>query len=326
MERFGWCFIGAGRIAERVLADFPRAQGAYLASVHAGHIESARALALRHGAKAYEAFDDAVLDPAVQAVYIATPHMLHAKQAIDVLRLGKPVLCEKPIAMNLRETQAMIGVSRDAGQYLLEGMWTRFNPVIRQVIDWIAQGRIGRVRMLEAAFATRIKGDQPARLFDPAMGGGALLDIGIYTLALARFIFGAKPDAIDAQATMTDSGVDAQCAMTLRYGNDALARLYTAIRVDAPSDAVIYGEKGRIVIPRFALAERATLTTAEGSECFAPEKVGEGFEHEFIAAMEDIRAKRLENALVSHRVTLDVMEMMDAVRAKIGMRFAQDGV
>lgn len=324
-QSFGWCFVGAGRIAERVVADFPYADHAYVASVYAREgSKTARAFAEKTGATAYETLDAALLDPFVRGVYVATPNDTHRLYAEAALRCGKAVLCEKPFALSAAQARSMIALAREQGVYLMEGMWTRFNPAIRQALRWLEGGRIGRVRMLQADFSFAAGQDAPSRLFDLAQGGGGLLDVGVYTLALARMVFGRQPDAIKATADFAPSGVDAQCAMLLRYGDGAIAQLYAGLELKTAGDALIHGEHGTIRIPGFAMPKQAILTTPGGTETYDAHRRGEGFQYEFNAVMADVRAGKLENSLVTHAFTLDVMETLDAVRARIGLRFPQE--
>lgn len=321
-QPFGWCFIGSGRITDRVYADFHRMDGAYVASVYSRNFEHAQALAERTGATAYRTLQEAVQDPRVQAVYVATTNNAHCPQTLEALELGKPVLCEKPFAMDAGEAGRMIDTARARGLYLMEGMWTRFNPVICQVRRWIDEGAIGRVVGLEATYAFRAEPDPTSRMYDKALGGGSLLDLGVYTQALSRIVFGEKPARVQAMAEMTDTGVDAQCAVTMQYESGAVARLFSGIRNQSVNDAMIYGETGRIHISeQFPLPKVAELTSPAGTWTYDGGVQGEGFMYEFNAVMADIRAGRLENELVTHRYTLDVMEVMDEVRKQIQLRW-----
>lgn len=323
---FGWCFIGAGKIVRRVLADFPFMDGAYVAAVYSRTPETAQALAAQTGATAYAALEDALADPAVQAVYVATPHDTHQLYTEAALRHGKPVLCEKPFGINAAQVRSMVDLARRQGVYLMEGMWTRHNPAIRQALQWIDEGRIGSVRLLEADFAFQSNPKTaPARMLDPSMGGGALLDIGVYPVALARMVFGRAPQRIQALGNINAHGVDSQCAMAFGYEGGGVAQMYTGSEVSTPGDAMIRGDGGTICIPRFAIPDKAILHTADGEEVFDAGKQGEGFQFEFDAVMNDVLAGRLENEYVTHQFSLDVMEATDRVREAIGLRYPQDG-
>lgn len=318
---FGWCFIGAGKITERVLKDFPLMDGAFLATVYSRTPENAKRTAALAGARACATLEEAVSDPAVQAVYVATTNNMHKEHTLAALRLGKPVLCEKPFALNRAEAQEMIALAHAKNLYLMEAMWTRFNPVIQKGLAWIAEGRIGAVRGMSADFAFQMAKDGPARIQQRAYGGGGLLDLGVYTLALTQFVFGRKPSKISAVGALTDEAVDAQCAMTLQYDDGAIARLFASIEVSSGNDAIIYGEKGKITFPGFVFANTVLLEAGADKDSFSIEKPDDGYHFEFNAVMADILAGRLENEWITHQYTLDLMEIMDTVRSQIGVRY-----
>ncbi|MFV0400653.1 MAG: Gfo/Idh/MocA family oxidoreductase [Oscillospiraceae bacterium] len=317
-KTFGWCFIGAGGLVPRVMADFGYTKSGYLATMYSRTKSSTDALTARYGGRSCSTIEEAILDPNVQAVYVVTPNSVHREHTLKALELGKPVLCEKPFAMNVRETKEMLALAKEKGLFLMEGMWTRFNPAIRQALAWVREGRIGRVLSLSADFASLAS---DGRVFQLELGGGGQVDVGVYTVAFAQFVFGEKPVRVEAVAQMTDSGVDGQCAVTFQYADGAVARLYSAIQVQTPHDAWIYGEKGMIRLPKFWAPDTAELLVDSQKEVFESHKQGEGFQYEFDAAMEDILAGRLENELVSHAYTLQVMELLDEIRGKIGLRY-----
>ena len=310
---FGWCFIGAGGITERVMNDFPHAQGSYPAAVWSRNFENAKKFAQAHGAKAYEEAAGAICDPDVKAVYIATPHPWHKEYSLLALRHKKPVLCEKPVTMNSAEALEIMEEAKKSGVYFAEGMWTRHNPCIKKILEWIKEGRIGKVRSLNAAFSFAAPPDPAGRLLNPALGGGALLDVGVYVIALSQFIFGgAKPDSILASAVNASTGVDGAVAMTLAYG-DAIARLYCGVIASEPDCAIISGEEGYIYVPKFWAPRAASLNSKSLTEKFAPEFEGEGFQFEFDAIRNDILAGKTENEFLTREYSLRVMKIIDEV-------------
>ncbi len=313
---FGWLFIGAGSIARRVLPDLARTRGGYLAAICSGRGDTARALAKEHGARAYDDLEQAFRDPGVRAVYVATPNHLHRAHTLAALQHGFPVLCEKPFALSLSEADEMIDMAEQKNLLLMEGMWTRFNPCVEKAVQWAREGRIGRVLSLTADFAGRVN-PSVARIHQPAMGGGALLDVGVYTVAMAQTLFGMAPERMEAVGTFTEAGVDAQCALTLRYQSGAIARLFSAIEVSTPHDAWIYGETGRIYLKRFWNPDAVRLITEDGEETYQPEKIGEAFYHEFNHFMDMERAGKKESTVVSHAYTRTVMHILDEAAAKL---------
>ena len=317
-ESFGWCFIGCGKIARRAADDFLHcAPGTHLATVYARNAERARAFAANYGAQACDTPEKAILAPDVRAVYVCTTNPSHKAYCLLALRLGKPVLCEKPVALDLPEAREVVETARKQGVYYMEGMWTRHLPAVRQALDWARQGAVGRLKSLSAVFAMSFPFDPTHRLFDPAQGGGAMLDIGVYTLALAHAVFGVMPEVAQAVTEWAPTGVDSAMACALRYPGGALARLYFSTDAMEPNDAFIVGESGRIVLPQpFWAARQACLYTADrADETFCGDHPGTGMQYEFDAARADIEAGRLENALVTHDMTLGVMALMDRLRA-----------
>ena len=314
---FGWCFIGSGNITRRVLADILEyGNGGYPASVYSKTYENALGFAKKYGASAYRTAEEALMDPNVRAAYICTTHPSHNKYTVMALNMGIPVLCEKPAAMNASEAREMIEAAARNNTYFMEAMWTRHNPVIRQVIECVRQGRIGPVHTVNASFSYSHPFDPRSRLFDPDNGGGSLLDIGVYTIAFAQSVFTEMPASVMACADFAPTGVDTSCAMIFKYADGAVARLFSGTVVREPDDAYIGGENGYIFVPHFWAPKRAVVCVNN-----EPEQIleggfdGEGFQFEFDAAKEDILAGRKENALVTHKFTLDVMELVDRVNA-----------
>lgn len=317
MSKFGWCFIGSGSITERVMKDIPQTNGSYPAAVWSHNFKNAQKFAEKYGAVAYKTAEEAIGDPAVKAVYVATPHPFHHDYALLALRQGKPVLCEKPLAMNLAEAQEMVNVARGNGTYLLDGLWTRHNPVIKQVLAWVKEGRIGKVRTLQASFSFYSPFNPNSRLHIPELGGGALLDVGVYVIALARFLFAGSPVDLTALADFSPLKIDTLCSMQFKYADGAIARLFGGITASEPQDAYIAGEDGHIFIPTFWKPKSAFLHTKNGTETFESGFPGEGYQFQFDAAMTDILTGKKENELVNHRMSLDIMEIIDKVMEKI---------
>ncbi|MDR1540081.1 MAG: Gfo/Idh/MocA family oxidoreductase [Clostridiales bacterium] len=316
---FGWCFIGSGRITDRVLNDLlPYANGSYPAAVYSKTYENALRFARTHGAKAYASADAAMSDPDVKAVYICTTNPSHKDYAIMALRRGLPVLCEKPAALSLDDARRIIAASKDSDAYFMEGMWTRHNPVIKRVLSWIEEGRIGKVRSLSASFSFWHDYNPNSRLFDPAQGGGALYDVGIYVIALSRFVFNEMPESVKAFADFAPSGVDSLAAMIFKYPGGGISRLFAGVSADEPDDAVISGEKGYIRIPHFwaPKTSRLVLKKPDGDlgleEHYTPGFPGEGFQFEFNAVKDDVLAGRKENSLMTRELTLSMAELMEA--------------
>lgn len=324
---FRWGILGTGSIARQFAAGLAALPDHALAAVGSRSQASADAFAARHGAaRAHASYEALAADPAVDAIYIATPHPLHRDNAVLCLDHGKAVLCEKPFAVTGDQAEAMIAAARRSRRFLMEAMWTRFLPATRQVARWLADGAIGVPRLLAIDFGFRCGWDPASRLLSPALAGGALLDVGIYTLDYAHLVFGRQPDAFTAKAHLGETGVDEQTAIVASYPGGALASLTCAIRTNTPHDVWIHGTEGRIHVPNFWRATAATLIPA-GKE---PQTAtlpfgGNGYEYQAAEVARCVRAGLAESELMPLAETLATMRTMDAIRAQIGLRYPLEG-
>ncbi|MFC1714337.1 Gfo/Idh/MocA family protein [Candidatus Poribacteria bacterium] len=272
----------------------------------------------------YGSYADLANDPDVDAIYVATPHPFHKECTILCLKAGKAVLCEKPFAVNAEQVKEMIACARECKQFLMEAMWTRFLPVTVKVREWLAEGAIGEPRMLTADFGFRSGVNPDGRLFNLDLAGGGLMDVGIYTVAMAHMVFGA-PSKITSLAHMGETNVDEQAGMLLGYDDGQIAILNCAIRTSTPQDARIMGTDGSIYIPSFWHATSATLNAA-GKK---PEHIemlfkGNGYENEAVEVMRCLREGKLESDIVPLAESVSIMETMDALRAQWGLKYPME--
>src|SRR5688572_13717091 len=246
MTKTRWGILGTGNIASQFARGLAELDDAELVAVGSRTAESAETFGERfsvpHRHGSYAALAN---DPDVDAVYVATPHPLHHDNTIMCLEAGKAVLCEKPFAINAGQAQAMIATARERGLFLMEAMWTRFLPHMVRLRELLAAGVIGEVRMLQVDFGFRTSFNPKSRLFDPALGGGALLDVGIYTTSLTSMIFGT-PERVTGMAHLGETGVDEQSAMLFGYSGGRLALVSQAIRTNSPHEALLLGTTGKI--------------------------------------------------------------------------------
>ncbi|MDR1533098.1 MAG: Gfo/Idh/MocA family oxidoreductase [Clostridiales bacterium] len=323
MEKFGWCFIGCGSITRRVLRDLPNTQsGSFPAAVYSRNFERARQFAQISGARAYRTAEEAMSDPEVKAVYVATPNSSHKEYTMLALERGLPVLCEKPLALTRGEAEEMIDMAVKKGVYLSEAMWTGHNPVIQWARSRIDDGRIGLVRSLYASFSFYHPFDMESRLYDPALGGGALLDLGVYTVALTQMVYGFHPAIIDVMSAAAPTGVDKMCAVNFRYRTGGISRMFFGFTSTEPQDAIIGGEKGHIVIPHFWAPKSAALVRERpdeprSTEAYQMDFPGEGYQFEFDAVVDDILRGRKQNSTISHKFSLAVMGLLDEIREEM---------
>ncbi len=320
MKKFGWGFIGAGAIANRFMAGLMQVPDAYLAAVSSRTYEKARTFAGKYNAKVYKSTEELIADEDVDIVYVATPHTVHRENTLMAIEIGKPVLCEKPMAPNAKMVTEMVQAARKKRVYLMEAMWTRFFPAMKKVREWLDEGRIGKVQFVTADFGYYEEEDPSKIIFDPNTAGGSLLDVGIYPIAFAFMVFGKKPNRITGLADMASTGVDAAMGCTLGFEGGGLALLYSAMNAETPQVAEIIGQKGRIVIPQFWSPREAHLYIGgELIESFKGDHEGEGYQFEIAAVQEDIRNGRLENELMPLHESIAIAEVMDELRSQWGL-------
>lgn len=315
MKIFNWGIIGPGRIARKFAADLALLPNARLYAVGSRSAERAAEFAREYGAPhhfdSYEALTDC---PDLDIVYIATPHSGHCEAALLCLERGVAVLCEKPLALNLAEATQMAEAARRNDAFLMEALWTRFLPPTLQVLEWIETGAIGDLRAVKADFGFPAQFDPAGRLFDPALGGGALLDIGIYPVFLALLCLGA-PQRIEAASAIGTTGVDEDTGMVFQYKNGAMAHLHVSLRYHTAIEAFLYGDKGTIQMhSRWHHTRRLTLTPAEGDPVErAYDYPGLGYQFEAAEAMRCIAAGLKESPMMPLRFSLELMEILDRV-------------
>jgi len=321
-----WGILGTGRIARTFAQGLANLPDAALVAVGSRSSEAAAAFgdefAVPHRHASYEGL---AADPEVDAVYVATPHSLHRDNSLLCLEAGKAVLCEKPFAINGGQAEEVVALARKRGRLVMEAMWTRFLPAIVRVRELLAEGAIGEVRLLSADFGFRAPFDPHGRLFDPHLGGGALLDVGVYTVSLASMVFG-PPARVTSMAHLGPTGVDEQAAVVLGYERGQLAVLTTAVRTSTPQEATLMGTGGHIRIHSQWWHPTMLTLSVEGRE----EEVihlpfeGNGYHYEAAEVMRCLRAGRLESEVMPLDETLGIMRTMDRIRAQWGLRYPME--
>ena len=241
---FNWGILGTGNIANRFTTGLKSLPDANITAVGSRSAITANQFADKFGIKKrYSSYQDLVNDPEVDVIYISTPQSKHYENTLLCLKAGKHVLCEKPLGLTGQQINAMQALAKSKNLFLMEAMWMWFIPAIRKAKELIAAGAIGDPHLLSADFGFYIPFDPDHRLFSPELGGGALLDIGIYPLALSLFIFG-KPDAISGEAIIGSTGVDEQITMNLQYPHEITAYLAATFKAASPCEAIISGTNG----------------------------------------------------------------------------------
>ncbi len=321
-----WGIMGPGSIAKRFTAGLKETPGAVLQAVGSRDLSRARSFADEYGYHtSHGSYEALVNDPEVDIIYVAVPHNGHRDGCLLALHAGKAVLCEKPFTMNRAEAVEVVTAARKLGRFLMEGMWTRCFPIMVKVRELLAENAIGNVRMVEADFGFRAGFNPSSRLFDPNLGGGALMDVGIYCLSLASMVLGV-PESITGFATLAETGVDEQAVMNLRYKNGALAMLSTAIRTNTAHAATIYGEDGRIELHSpFWMCSSMTVHRS-GKDPLTVEMPfsSSGFQFEAMEVQRCLNAGLLESPVMPLDETLQLMGSMDELRRQWGVIYPAD--
>ena len=323
MKNFSWGILGTGGIAQAFVNDLPRAEGHSVVAVGSRSLDKAQKFASTiTGAAAYGTYGDLVADKNVDAIYVATPHPMHEEHSLLAMNAGKPVLCEKPFAMSAKQAQTMIDVSHANGVALLEAMWTRYLPHIAMVRTILSSGVLGQIQTVESDHGQRLADRGIDRLVDPNLGGGALLDLGIYPISFAHLVLGT-PAHITARAVMTDRGVDAQTSAIFDYNNGAQAIINTTMIAQTPCRAVVSGLLGRLEIDRtFYNPTSMRVVLFDGPTTEYPNSYsGHGLREQAIEMARVVHAGHLESPLMSHQETISVMKSMDEIRRQIKLTF-----
>lgn len=321
-----WGILAPGSIAHKFAAGLQGTDSGTLFAVGSRSQERAAAFASQYGApRAYSSYDDLVSDPDVDAIYVANPHPYHKDAAILCLSNGKPVLCEKPMAVNAAEVREMVECARVNNVFLMEAMWTRFMPAMQQARAWIDAGRIGEIRRIDAHFGFRADFNPAGRLFNPDLAGGALLDVGIYVVSFASWMMRDQPAEISGYASLGETGVDEQNGILFRYETGAIATLSSAVRTSTNNAAVVYGTEGRIEFPTpFFMATGCTLYTGEQAVEFEQPFLSNGYEYEAIEVANRLHAGELESPIMPLNESIQLLEQLDTLRKGWGLRYPSE--
>jgi predicted dehydrogenase len=326
-----WGVLATGKIANAVVPDVQSVEVCEVVAVAARRQDSADAFAARHGIRtAYGDYRSLVADPDVDVVYVATPHALHREHVELALEAGKAVLCEKPLTLTAGDAEALVTSARERSLFLMEAMWMRCNPVVRRLQQLLRSGALGEVRQVRADIGFVVDRPPTDRLLDPALGGGALLDMGIYPLTFAHLFLG-EPSAVAATAALSDAGVDLNLALSLGYPGGAVASLSATMTAWAARTASIATDRGRIDLPApFHNPTAATWTPMstdpDQGKPLQPQEIrselpGTGYTHEAREVARCLRTGETESPLVPLDETLALMRLMDRIRDQLGVRY-----
>lgn len=320
-----WGILATGKIAEHFAADLALVPDAELAAVASRDADRAREFADRHGAaRSYGSYAELAADPDVDVIYVATPHGRHVEDVLCCLERDKPVLCEKSLTLNARQAELLIAEARARGVFLAEAMWMRCNPRIRHIRELVEDGACGEVRQVRADLGFVLPPEPAARLVDPALGAGALLDVGIYPLTFAYLMLG-EPDDLSADGVLSERGVDLNAGATLRYAGGAVASISWTQTAWSDATASVAGPEGRIEVPsRMHMPPSFSYVRGWETHSYADPVTGRGLAHEIVDVGECLRAGRTESALLPLDETLAIMRLMDRIRERLGVRYPVD--
>lgn len=331
-DPLGWGILATGKIARAFAADLALVPGARLAAVGSRSETSAQAFANEYGdsgTHVHGSYAALVADPAVDVVYVATPHSLHLAGARAAFAAGKHVLCEKPLTLRTADAEEMVRLATEHDRFLMEAMWTACHPVVRELRRDLATGRFGTPRHLAAELGFRVDAAPTDRMLAPELGGGALLDMGIYPLTLAHLLLG-EAEELRGVATVAPSGIDLDVAIAGRYPNGAVATLHASMTSWSSRAASIATDLGRITLDGDFHHPTAAVFTPIGRPdqqvVLAGEEpvIGRGYGNEIAEVGRCLRAGLRESPLVPHAQTLTVLRQMDALRADLGIRYPDD--
>jgi predicted dehydrogenase len=319
-----WGILGTGKIARAFANALRDTPGAVLAAVASRSIDSAQPFAAEFGATAFGSYQALADAPDIDIVYIGTPHPMHFENARMLLNAGKAVLCEKAFMMNRREAEQIVALARAKKLFLMEAMWTRFMPALAKVRDVIASGEIGPVTQLIADFGFTATTDPEHRVNNPALGGGALLDLGIYPVSIAAALLGPVTSVM-AQADMGPTGVDLQTAFSMRHAGGGMSLCSCSLTARTPAELTVSGTLGHVRMnTMFHRTTSVTVAVDGGTRTIATPYLGNGYVHEAIEAGRCLRAGLLESEAMPLDETVALMGVLDTIRAQIGLRYRAD--
>jgi predicted dehydrogenase len=316
-----WGLIGPGRIAARVARDFPHVPDAELVAVASRSADRAAAFAAEHGiGRTHDSYRAIIDDDGVDVLYIATPHPQHRAIALAAIGAGKAVMIEKAFTVSPAATAEIITAARAAGVFAMEAMWTRFQPAIVRLRELIADGAIGDVLSVAADLGVQAPQDPSDRFLNPAIGGGALFDVGVYPISFAQMIMGT-PDTVAAHGVLGPTGVDVEEAVLLGFPDGRSATLLSSLRCPTPGQARVFGRDGWIEVPpRFHHPDRVVLHRAgRDPEVITAPATGGGFTHELVEVTECVAAGRTESTVMPLADTFVVQDVMAQVADRIGL-------
>lgn len=321
-NKLRWGMLGAGKIANTFAKEFSFMQNAELIAVAASDSERAKDFAQQYNIPQPLNYEELYNSTEIDAVYISTTHNFHFEHALKCLENGKAVLCEKPITVNDIEFKKLMALSKTKNIFLMEAMWTYFLPAIKKAKQWLDEGRIGKLKVIQADFAYPMEKNPEGRMYNPTLAGGSLLDLGIYPIAFAYYFTNDIPKKITASAALTKTGVDERLGIILQYEN-ITATLFSSIITRMTNMGRLFGEDGYIKLPDFWRAYSAKLYDKDYNliETFEDNRSSNGFIYEMQHANEMIMAGNFESPIMPQSRSNNIQETMMKIREQISLSF-----
>ncbi|WP_025739409.1 Gfo/Idh/MocA family protein [Aquimarina pacifica] len=325
IKKTKWGIIGCGKIAHKFAQDLSTVPDALLFAVSSRSLEKAKNFGDTYNAvHCYGTYEELSKNSDIDIIYIATPHVFHYENTLMCLRHKKAVLCEKPFAMNRIQVEEMIDTAKNNNVFLMEGLWTYFLPHYQYVLNALESKEFGAVKKIKADFGFAADFNPDERLFNKNLGGGSLLDVGIYPLFAAVSILG-YPEKIEAEATLGKTGVDESCTMQLFYKNDVIASLFSSITQKTNTEAIIECEKGTIFIhSKFHEPSHLTIQKNGVSEKINFDTKTHGYSYEIIHAQKMLSQDCKESTIMSFDRSIELISLLDSVRNIIGLHYVNN--
>ncbi len=318
MSGIRWGVISTGRIAHQFAQDMAHVEGGRIVAATSRTVTNAQAFAEEHKVETVYATVEALLaDGDIDAVYVATPHTVHLENSLAAVAAGKAVLCEKPITTCTADAERIAQAARDSSVYVMEAMWTWFLPAIRTALEWIEAGRIGRLEQIKVDFGFPKRPYSPdMRVYDARLGGGVLLEMGIYPVALSWLLMRRQPEALHVVSRHAPNGVEDDVNAILDYG-DVVATIGTSFRCKLQNWAYLIGEDGYIAIPDFWRAPECRLYELDTlKDKFEDGRESIGLNFETQAVVDDLLAGKTESSIVSLNDSIEFQRTMESIRAE----------
>jgi len=320
-----WGILGGGKIAHTFAEEFKRIQGGKIMGIASRDREKAKLFSEKYTIPEVISYQELYESENIQAVYIATPHNFHFEQAKNCILHGKSVLCEKPITVNEKQFSILSELAKEKKVFLMEGLWSYFLPANQEARKWIQEGRLGQIKLIQANFGYDMDKNPEGRILNPHLAGGALLDIGIYPLAMSLYFLEKLPNRLQALAKMTSTGVDARVSISLDFGQ-TLVQIMTALDIYLENKMMIYGEKGILEIHDYWKTKKIVLKDLELNpvETFMDDREAHGFVFQIQEATDRIREHALESKIVSHKRSGEIQEILSQIRKEIGLQYPME--